>query len=309
MAKDELKIINLDSRIMGMLIIYTDIYVFTEESINKVKTGVLRDPYNKVPTSPTTNVKILNKGTNSMHIKKMMDILLKVNRFSEIYQHTKDVERRYYYEKIKKYLFDILIEIDTLIDTITELNKDFNVQINKIISQQQEISTKDIISNDINISNLDQYVKTIIINSSAHILNKISFLIIEIYKNKLTKSKQEEIIRHDKNLGNTVKILKKAKIITSNSKLYSFISQYDVDFLEKFIAIRNSLEHPDYRKNFELENFFMNEYRKYKPPYYRFTHPKYNEIGELLPLLKNIVNNILCGSYSILEILINDELK
>ena len=307
--KDSVKIINMDSRIAGTITIYTDTYVFTEETINKVKTGGVRDPENKIQTSPTTNTKITNKGTNSTHIKKMLNILLKANRFSEIYQHSQDTEKRYYYEQIKKYLFDILMEIDTLIETFSELNKEFNVQINKIVSQQQEILLQDIITNDININNLDKYVKTIIINNSSQILNKISFLIIEIYKNTLTKSKQKEIIRHDKDLWNTVAILLKEKIITTDSKLYSFISQYHKNFLEKFLSIRNSLEHPDYRKSFEIENFFLNEYRKYNLPLYKFTHPKYNEIGDLLQLLKYIINNIINGTYSILEILINDELK
>ncbi len=263
----------MESPVKALIVINNALYAFCETSINKITMGTERDRNNEFPLSPNTKVKILNKGVNDPIINQFIIFLESItqNHFGEYqaitFSPNADIE------KVKNIIFEILLNYSTLSDSYAELADTFNEQLSKL--------TVPLTANNFEVNafipNLEKKVKDIIITECGGLLNKLSQLIIAFYEKSLSENKKDAIMKNDKRIDNAVNILINQELINENSNIAYFVNEQNEKFLSKFVDIRNALEHPDNKKNIQINNFYLLPDRTFEYPNWELNFPNHHE--------------------------------
>lgn len=275
--------IKLEDPARGFIKANNNLYIVCDDSINLLETGIEKDPENKYPYAPNTTQKILNKGLNSLVIKTIYQYFEAIERGSLKNYHGIIYCNHFDLENVKTKLFEILINLSDFEDTYKEIITSFN---NQIINLQNHSSGNNFEIKAF-IPNLEKKVKELIVSEAGGLLNKITNLIVIFYYSRLSLNKQKEILQKDKRIFYGIKILQELNLIDEKSELFKYIKSQDSEFLEKFVDIRNALEHGDNSKQVNITNFKIDAERRYIPPMWEIIIKKEKTKN---PLIEDLVN-------------------
>ena len=268
--------------IAGFSIINKKFLVFCQDSIHVIETGNEKDPNNDFPHAPNTTQLILNKGISNNIIKNIFEYLTCINdhRYKDLQaiSFNKNIDM----ESIKSILWELLLNLSSLEDSYLDFRDNFNNQLKNL-----EIpKTENNFTLNAFIPNIEKKVKDIIVTEASGVFNKLTRLLIVVYNKQLSNNKKSKILDHDKRLGVVINELINAKCITEASDFSQFIKDSCINFLDEFIDLRNTLEHPSEKKFVSISNFRLLPDRKYCAPEITITKNEDVATSYLMDLLE-----------------------